>query len=263
MHKTSHANVLVFSGLDPTGGAGIQADIETITSLGANPCSIVTALTVQDTNSVQSCVNVDSSLIEQQALCILNDIPIQCIKLGMIADEKIITVIAEITKQFPEIPLVIDPIFSAGGGGALSNASAFESLKNELIPRASIVTPNSIEARQIAQGIDDLAKCAENILETGCRAALITGTHEDSDEVCNTLYITGHTISNNWPRLPKEYHGSGCTLSSSIAVFLALGQDIESAVTNAQQYTYNTLLNAKKIGHGQLIPNRFFSQNIQ
>jgi len=261
MLKIDQANVLVFSGLDPTGGAGIQADIETLTSLGAKPCSIVTALTVQDTNSVQSYVNVDSSLIKQQALCILNDIPIQCIKLGMIADDKIITIIAEITKQFPEIPLVIDPIFSAGGGGSLSNTAAFESLITELVPRASIITPNSIEARQLAQGIDELAKCAENILETGCQSVLITGTHEDSAEVCNTLYISGHSISKNWPRLPEEYHGSGCTLSSSIAAFLALSQDIESAVTNAQQYTYNTLLNAKKIGHGQLIPNRFFDHN--
>ncbi|MFV1982597.1 MAG: bifunctional hydroxymethylpyrimidine kinase/phosphomethylpyrimidine kinase [Thiohalomonadales bacterium] len=259
MLKNTHANVLVFSGLDPTGGAGIQADIETITSLGAKPCSIITALTVQDTNTVQSYSNVDSKFIKQQALCILNDIPIQCIKLGMIADEEIINVIADIITDYPNIPMVIDPVLTAGGGGNLTNDTAFNCLLTKLIPKASIITPNSMEARALVSGTINLNKCAEYLLSLGCQSVLITGGHEESNDVCNTLYMENQIISKKWPRLPAEFHGSGCTLSSSIATFVAMGLDIESAVYNAQQYTYNTLLNAKKIGHGQLIPNRFYS----
>jgi len=259
MSNKTHANVLLFSGLDPTGGAGIQADIETITSLGAKPCSIITALTVQDTSAVHSVINIDSDVINQQARCLLNDIPIQCIKLGMIADEKIIRVIAAIIRDNPKISVVLDPIWSAGGGGALSNSSAYELLISELVPHATIITPNSLEARQLASGIQNLTKCAEYLLSTGCQSVLITGSHEHTHDVCNTLYKDNKIISKSWPRLPNNYHGSGCTLSSSIAAFLALDQDLESAVTNAQQYTYNTLLNATQIGLGQLIPNRFFS----
>ncbi|VAX02146.1 Hydroxymethylpyrimidine phosphate kinase ThiD [hydrothermal vent metagenome] len=261
MSNNKQANILVFSGLDPSGGAGIQADIETITSIGANACSIVTALTVQDTQSVQSYTNVDSEFIEQQALCILNDIAIHCIKLGMIADEKIISVIVKIIKDYPEIPLLIDPIFVAGGGGALSNSNSYQRLIKELIPLASIITPNSIEARQIVSDAKSLKECAEYIMATGCKSVLITGTHEDSVEVSNTLYFNKRVISHNWPRLKHEYHGSGCTLASSIATFIALGESTESAVYKAQQYTYNTLLDAKKIGFGQLLPNRFYLSN--
>ncbi|MFV2060097.1 MAG: hydroxymethylpyrimidine/phosphomethylpyrimidine kinase [Gammaproteobacteria bacterium] len=253
------ATVLVFSGLDPTGGAGIQADIETILSLGAKPCSIITALTVQDTISVHKYSTVESDFIAQQARCILNDISINCIKIGMIASEEIITEILSIVSDFPKIPLVIDPIWSAGGGGALSNSKTYNRLLTELIPRASIVTPNSVEARKLVPSAKNLEECADNLLSNGCKSVLITGAHEDSSDVCNTFYSKDHIIPQNWPRLAQNYHGSGCTLSSSIAAFIAMGQDLESAVYNAQQYTYNTLLNACKIGRGQLIPNRFFS----
>jgi hydroxymethylpyrimidine/phosphomethylpyrimidine kinase len=260
MVDKNQATILLFSGLDPTGGAGIQADIETITSLGATACSIVTALTVQDTNSVQTYTNVDSTFIEKQARCILDDININCIKVGMLADEKIINVVSTIINDYPEISLIIDPIYSAGGGGELTQLDSFKKLLSELIPKATIITPNSIEARALA-AVDNLAECAEYILNTGCQAVLITGTHESGSDVCNTLYSKNQVISNSWPRLPDSYHGSGCTLSSSIAAYLALGQDLESAVYKAQQYTYNTLLNARKIGRRQLIPNRFFAKN--
>ncbi len=260
MPKNSEANVLVFSGLDPTGGAGIQADIETITSLGAKPCSIITALTVQDTTSVHDYCNVNSQFIAQQARCILNDISIQCIKLGMIADENIIKVIALIVEDNPRIPLVIDPILTAGGGGTLTNSGSYTRLLNDLIPRATIITPNSVEARRLVNGTDNLAECAEYLLKSGCQSVLITGGHENDTDVCNTLYIDNSVINSNWPRLAGQYHGSGCTLSASIAAYIALGQDLESAVYNAQQYTYNTLLDATKVGRGQLIPNRFFAK---
>ncbi len=261
MANKQPTNVLVFSGLDPTGGAGIQADIETIMSLGAKACSVVTALTVQDTNSVHNYTNVDSKIIDEQARCILNDIDIQCIKIGMLAEEQIIAVIASISNDYPDIPLVVDPIYSAGGGGALSHTTAFDQLRIDLISKATIITPNSVEARALAPKANTLHKCAEYILKDGCQAVLITGTHEESINVNNTLYTKNQIISQQWPRLADNYHGSGCTLSSSIAAFLALGQELESAVYNAQQYTYNTLLNARKIGHGQLIPNRLFSLN--
>ncbi len=257
MLNKKQANLLVFSGLDPSGGAGIQADIETITSLGAKPCSIITALTVQDTRAVQTYINVDSQLIEQQARCILDDIAIHCFKLGMIADQKIIDVIVKIVKDYPKIPLVIDPIYVAGGGGALSDSTAYQQLITKLLPLASIITPNSIEARQIALGSDNLAECAEYIIKTGCQSVLITGSHENSVEVSNTLYFNKQVITHNWPRLEHDYHGSGCTLAASVATYIAQGQSIESAVYNAQQYTYNTLLNANKVGLGQLLPNRF------
>jgi len=259
MSKIKPANVLVFSGLDPTGGAGVQADIETITSLGVQACSVITALTVQDTTNVKSYVNVENQLIARQAQCILNDIPIHCIKLGMIADENIITVIHDIVIENPDIPLVIDPIFLAGGGTALSNTQAYEHLISDLIPHASIITPNSNEARQLTTENNNLNKCAEILLNRGCQSVLITGGHEISENVCNTLYIEKQIINEKWTRLSGEYHGSGCTLSSSIAAYIALGQDLKSAVYNAQHYTYNTLLYAKKIGQGQLIPNRFFA----
>jgi len=260
MSNRSHANVLVFSGLDPTGGAGLQADIETITSIGATACSIVTAVTVQDTTSVQAVHSIDSRFIGQQARCILNDIDIQCFKLGMIAEVEIINELVAIIKANPDIPLVIDPIFSAGGGGDLSNNTVYQQLKSELFPYATIITPNSMEARQLS-GQHDLKDCAQYLLDYGCQSVLITGSHEQSIEVCNTLYYQDQQIESNWPRLPDNYHGSGCTLSSSIAAFIALDFELDTAVYKAQQYTYNTLLNAKKKGLGQLIPDRFYATN--
>ena len=251
--------VLCFSGLDPTGGAGIQADIETITSLGAHPAPTITALTVQDTTSVIRFEAVDSLLLVEQARAVLEDIPIAAIKIGMLANRNIIEAIHSILIDYPDIPVVLDPVLKAGGGGQLMEDDARDALVELLLPQTTVLTPNSNEARALAPTADNLPACAEALLEKGCDYVLITGGHEPTEGIVNSLYSNHRELEQlDWQRLPHQYHGSGCTLASAIAALLALGLDPLMACSEAQEFTWESLKHARRIGMGQLIPNRLF-----
>lgn len=267
--------VLVFAGTDPTGGAGLQADILTLASLGCHPLSVVTAVTVQDTIGVEDFLPMDPEWIVDQARSVLEDMPVAAIKIGMIGSVEAVAAIAEVVSDYPDIPLVLDPVLSSGRGDTLANEELMAALIDLLLPQTTVLTPNSIEARRLAEEPDDdeedeggesnvrdttdLAVCARHLIDMGCEFVLITGAHEQGAQVVNTLYNTrGVMDTQAWERLPGSYHGSGCTLASALAGFLALGQDVAEAAKEAQAYTWQTLKHGYRPGMGQFIPNRMY-----
>ena len=253
--------VLAFAASDPTGGAGIQADLLTLASLGCHPLSVLTGLTVQDTRGVESLLAIEPALVERQARHVLRDIPVAAFKLGVLGSAGNAQAIAAIFAEHPRTPVVLDPVLASGRGDALADAASLKALRNALLPRATVLTPNSLEARRLAGAAPDadLAACARELARLGCKYVLVTGTHEAGAEVVNTLYnANGVVREDRWQRLPGSYHGSGCTLASAIAALLARGMEVDQAVRQAQEYTWESLAAGFSPGHGQAIPDRFF-----
>lgn len=257
--------VLVFAASDPTGGAGIQADITTLTSMGCHPLSVITAVTIQDTMGVEDVMPIDAEWVTDQARCVLEDMPVAAFKLGVLGSMEVITAVAEVVSDYPEVPLILDPVLASGRGDELASDEMIHALHELLIPQTTIIIPNSSEARRLAlddsneDDNPDLPECARRLLATGCEYVLITGTHENTPQVINVLYNQDGAIrSDTWDRLPGTYHGSGCTLASAIAATIANGLSVEEAVKDAQEYTWQTLKMAFRPGMGQHIPDRLF-----
>lgn len=307
--------VLVFAGADPTGGAGLQADILALASLGCHPLPVITAITVQDTLGVEDFLPIDPEWIADQARSVLEDIPVAAIKLGMLGSAETVAAIAEVLADYPDIPLVVDPVLSSGRGDPLASEDMIAALCDLILPQATLVTPNSLEARRLAEQIAgeaaeegeedddtrygsvsvdlgddetfeagdeddgdegddddvrdadaevadaplDLKECAHRLIELGCEFVLITGAHEQGQEVINTLYNGRGVLQKlRWDRLPGSYHGSGCTLASAMAACLAQGMDIGAAAQEAQEYTWQSLKHAFRPGMGQFVPDRLF-----
>lgn len=252
--------VLCFSGLDPSGGAGISADVEALAANSCHCAPVVTALTVQNTHNVLSFTTVDTCIIEQQAETIIKDIPIAAIKIGMLGSTENIEIISRFLKAHSDIPVILDPVLAAGGGKSLATEALADAMCELLLPLVTIATPNTLEAHKLSKlDTTEYAQCAKKILVYGCSAVLITGTHADTRRVINSLFIKDEEpILFECERLPHHYHGSGCTLASSLAAFIALGFSLQTATEKALHYTYQTLQSAQPLGGGQLIPNRFF-----
>src|SRR6266853_1256923 len=238
--------VLAFAAADPTGGAGVQADLLTLASMGCHALSVITAITVQDTAGVE-------------------DMPVAAFKVGMVGSIENIAAIAEVVSDYPDVPLIFDPVLASGRGDELATEDMIAAMCELLLPQTTILTPNSREARRLVQGEgeddDELALpgAAEKLLGLGCEYVLITGTHENTPQVVNTLYgPEGVVRSDSWERLPGSYHGSGCTLAAAIAATLANGLELPEAVREAQEYTWQTLNAGFRPGMGQYIPDRFF-----
>jgi hydroxymethylpyrimidine/phosphomethylpyrimidine kinase len=258
LNNQPRPNVLCFSGHDPSGGAGIQADIETIISLQGHCCSVITALTEQDSRNVKRIIPQQPDDIRQQVQTLLADFPIAAIKIGLIGHVDTAYVIHEILQAYPHLPVILDPILAAGGGAPLANQALQTAIVDLLLPYSRVLTPNSPEARQLAQQ-DELAACGLKLQELGAEYVLITGTHETSEIVHNHLTMPdGLTQIFNWERLPHSYHGSGCTLASAIAALMAQGLDAFTAISEAQDYTWQSLQNAYRPGQGQYNPQRLF-----
>jgi hydroxymethylpyrimidine/phosphomethylpyrimidine kinase len=250
--------VMVFAANDPTGGAGMQADIETMASLGCHAAPVITAITVQDTLSVKKNVPTPAPLLIEQARAVLEDMPVAAFKIGPIGSVDNASAIHTLLTDYPELPVVIDPVLTAAGG-ALSNAQIAAALKSLLLPLCTIATPNSLEARALVPTATDLTECIHALMEKGCKNLLVTGGHEPTPQVTNHFYGNHALIQSfNFDRLRADYHGSGCTLASAIAALLAQGHDLLTAVSRAQEYTYQTLKNGFRLGMGQRIPNRWF-----
>lgn len=251
--------VLALSGSDPSGGAGIQADIEALASHGCHCAPVITAITVQDTQDVKSYAPLDGTLIMEQARAVLEDMPVAAIKIGMLGSVEAIEAIYGVLRDYPDIPVVLDPIISSGGGSALADDEMLEAIDTLLLPHTTVLTPNSVEARVLAPEADNLDACAMALLDKGCEFVLITGTHENTPQVTNTLYGNHRLLESfTWERLNGSFHGSGCTLAASIAGLLAQGLEPFSAIHEAQTYTWETLKHGYRIGMGQALPNRLF-----
>lgn len=256
--NASRPCVICLSGLDPVGGAGIQADIEALLQTGSHCLPILTSLTVQDTSNVLHTRAVDAELIRQQLDTVYADVNVAAVKIGLINDLAVLRVIADWLSQHPDIPVVADPVLKAGGGFQFENEALISEYTRLLMPRAEILTPNTDELQRLAPAPDHDAAAAQ-LLATGCRYVLVTGTHDDSEHVANRLYSADSSAPIRvwqWPRLEGSFHGSGCTLAASLASFLALGHDLLQAAELAQQFTWQSLVRASRPGKGQFVPDR-------
>lgn len=250
--------VLCFSGHDPSGGAGIQADIEAIASHRCHAASIVTALTEQDSLNVKKLIPQRPEDIVSQAETLLTDFKVAAFKIGLIGDVGVAQAIARVLRQYPNIPVVLDPVLAAGGGTELAGRQLIDVIVSELLPLTTLLTPNSDEARRLSSQTD-LADCAHWLQQRGAEYVLVTGSHENSELVHNRLFMPDNLDQTfNWERLPHHYHGSGCTLASAIAALLARGLDMFTAVNEAQEFTWQSLAAAYLPGHGQHNPDRLF-----
>ena len=261
---------MILAGNDPSGGAGLAADITTIASLGCHPAPVVTALTVQDTHNIHMLLPVKPDYVLAQARTVLEDMPVAAIKIGLIGSIENIAALHTLLTAYPDIPVVLDPILAAGGGAELASPQLLDDLRALLLPLVTVLTPNSVEARRLAPEADTLEACAMALLGCGCRSVLITGGHEPGAEVVNTFYGNNRLLERHrWPRLSGCHHGSGCTLATAIAALLAQGQSLEfealnSIVHRAQDYAWHALQASYQAGSGQLLPDRLFwtrSQN--
>lgn len=261
--------VLSFSANDSSGGAGIQADTLTLASMGCHPLSVITAVTVQDTVGVDDVMALDSGWVADQARAVLEDMPVHVFKIGMLGSVENIATIAEIVSDYSDIPVVLDPVLSSGRGDELASEDMILAMRELLLPQTTIITPNSIEARRLVQQDEvdeaedadelDLGQCGEQILHMGCEYVLITGAHENTRQVTNTLYTgSGIVRSDVWQRLTGSYHGSGCTLASAIAATIANGLPVPDGVYEAQEYTWQALKSGFHPGMGQYLPDRLF-----
>lgn len=248
--------VLCFSGLDPSGGAGLQADIETVAALGGLAAVCCTALTVQDSQRVYGFETVSPGLIRRQAEAVLADLPVKAIKLGMLGNGAIADAVGEVLAAHPGIPVVLDPVLVANSGGSLAGDDLAQGLLR-LFPRAMVVTPNTVEARRLAE-TDDLEAAVAGMAGLGARHVLLKGGHEPGPLLLNRLYQgSAELYRSETPRLPGEFHGSGCTMASALAAGLACGLDLVAAVRQAEAFLGGALARADRPrGDGQFIPCR-------
>jgi hydroxymethylpyrimidine/phosphomethylpyrimidine kinase len=250
--------VLVFAGLDPSGGAGVQADIEAVAAMGAHALTVVTSLTVQDNDHVYAAHAVDASILREQVRVLCAKFKIEAIKVGITGSAANVAVIVEAVQKLrqvaPDISVVLDPVLASGHGDALSREDAV-SMMRPLQSLATLITPNLPEARRLCDGETSLAAQAARLL-MHTPHVLIKGGHGEGDQVINTWFSASHEKTWHWPRLAGGFHGSGCTLASAIAAGLATGLDMQQALSAAQVWVQASLADAYAIADGQRIPAR-------
>jgi hydroxymethylpyrimidine/phosphomethylpyrimidine kinase len=251
--------VLVVAGNDPSGGAGIAADLQAITAAGAHPAPVITALTVQDTVNASAVEPVSPGLVAAQMEAVLADIPVAAVKIGLLATAAIAEAVAAVLARHPGLPVVLDPVLVAAGGARLAEEALVGVVLERLCPLTTLLTPNAHEIRRLAPGLGDTAARAAALRRAGCRFVLAKGGDEadaGGNEVLNTLYGPGAPRLFRWPRLEGSFHGSGCTLASACAARIACGEPVEAAVAEAQALTHGWLERAFQPGRGQRVPLR-------
>ena len=258
--EKSRKCVLVFSGLDPSGGAGIAADIEAIGAVGAHALPVVTALTVQDNDTVFAVNPVDASVLVYQARVLIRKIPVSAVKIGIVGNREnadaIGGVIAELREELPELPVVLDTVLGSGRGFALADGTP-EYAISSLIGLATLVTPNLPEAKRLYPLSDDIGMQAEYLLAQGAGNVLVKGGHGSADDSVINCWFSGRGMKQwKWQRLTGEFHGTGCTLASAIAGYLAQGFAMEEALCDGQKWCQRALADAFSIARGQKIPGR-------
>lgn len=239
--------VLVFAGLDPSGGAGLAADVLAIAAQGAHALPVATALTVQDNNRVHAVQAVDAGFVLAQAQALVDTVDIRAVKLGIPGSRANARAIAGLLRALrardPQLPIVLDPVLASGHGDALAEDDPV-GIVNELLPLATIALPNEPEASAVG--------------DFPCAHLLLTGGHGEGSVVENRWYTHGQLVRRwRWARLPGAFHGSGCTLAASLAGRLAHGQTMAAALGAAQAYCHDALARAFAIAPGQRIPRRF------
>lgn len=251
---------LTIAGSDSSGGAGIQADLKTFTALGVYGASVLTALTAQNTQGVQGVLPVDPPFVAQQIRSVMSDLEVGAAKTGMLATAAVINAVVTTLKEFPEIPLVVDPVMVATSGDVLLQPEAVDAVRNVLLPRARVVTPNLPEAARLLD--TTMAETEPQVEEQGreicsrfgCRAVLMKGGHGSSvDAVDLLIEREGPTLRLAAPRIDTCHtHGTGCTLSAAIAAFLATGDDLATAVRRAKAFIQDAIVHGARnpVGKG-------------
>ncbi len=246
-------NVLTVAGSDPVGGAGIQADTKAIEAMGLHACSVVTCVTSQNTKGVYSISPVPSDEVEAQLKAVLKDVRFDAAKTGMLYDDGIVRTVSRMLRRFPA-PIVVDPVMASTTGGSLHREGFVEELKRSLLPLATLVTPNKLEA-ELLSGIEigserDAVKAARAIMRSGAKAVLVKGGHMRGEEAVDHLVLKGRAVRLVSPRLDLDVHGTGCVLSSFIAGRLALGDSLEEAAARAKTLTFRSIRASRRVGRG-------------
>jgi hydroxymethylpyrimidine/phosphomethylpyrimidine kinase len=251
--------VMVFTGNDPTGGGGIQANCETLKAINCHALPIMTCVTVQDTHEIKGIYPLPTTLVIEQARAILEDVKIDAFKIGLLGSQEIASSIHTLLTDYPNIPVVLDLETTNNRSTALIDELLYETMTSLLFPLTSILTITALEAKKLAPQADTLDACGQMLLDMGCGAVLITGHQTEKNQINNLFYSNRRLIKQfPWRHLPYTYHGDSCTLSASIAGFLAQKLDVSSAIHEGQRYTMKTLENAYRLGMGNLIPDRLF-----
>ncbi|MBF0400409.1 MAG: bifunctional hydroxymethylpyrimidine kinase/phosphomethylpyrimidine kinase [Magnetococcales bacterium] len=254
--------VLVVAGSDPGAGAGLQADLKTITALGGYALTAVTAITVQDTRRVYQVYPLSPQQVVQQMRVSLADVPIDCIKLGMLATRAIVEAVAELLAEWPAIPVVADPVLAGTAGGTLLDAGGRQAFLAALLPRIALLTPNLPEAQALTgssvQSVGDMLRAARQLAGVQGRAVLVTGGHLVGASLTDLLW-DGRAVRHYYSqRLPGTFHGTGCTLAAAIAVGVAQGKSHDEAVRVALRHLRRAMAESLPLGRGQQILNPFF-----
>lgn len=251
-----HGRVLVIAGSDSGGGAGIQADIKTITALGAFAATAITALTAQNTLGVHGVMPVPPAFIRQQIEVVLSDIGADVIKIGMLGDATTIGAVCDALRDFGrDLPVVLDPVMVAKGGHSLLAAEAVDILRHRLLPMSAVITPNLPEAEALT-GLTirteaEMHAAATAIRAMGISAALLKGGHLESDTVTDLLATESGTEAFSAPRIVTRHtHGTGCTTASAVAAGLAQGLSLRDATMRARSYVRAAIETAPGLGHG-------------
>lgn len=267
MTKYKYPSVLTIAGFDGSGGAGIQADIKTISALGCYATSVLTALPVQNTMGVRNIFPIPVQAVSEQIESILDDIFPDAIKIGMVHTPELVETIVKTLAKYKKTPIVFDPVMVATSGHRLIEEETIQTIVEKLFPISDIITPNMDEASILAnmevKTLDDMKIAGENIKKLGCQNILLKGGHQTTEKITSLFYSdkddfqTFESLKLN----TKNTHGSGCTLSSAIASFIAQGKSMDEAVALAQNYVSEAILSGSDVqtgkGNGPL--NHFFN----
>lgn len=253
---------LTIAGSDSSGGAGIQADIKTMSALGIYSCTVITAITAQNTLNVNHIHPLDAGTVKKQIRSVLSDIPIHALKIGMVYNNEIIIAVSDALNKL-KIPIVLDPIISAGTGAQLLQKEFLNDFKNKLLPICDVVTPNIHEAEKLSgimiKSEVDIKKAALKIQKLGAKNVVVKGGHfrKDDEIIRDTIldYQGKFTILKNNRIKIVETHGSGCNFSAAVTAFIALQFPIVQACIMASQYVHNSIVNIVKIGRGIPVNN--------
>lgn len=256
--KYRYRSALTIAGFDGSGGAGIQADIKTFSALGCYATSVLTALPVQNTQVVRNIYPIPVDAVKEQLYAILEDIPPDAIKIGMVHTPELVECITRVLTQYPSVPVVFDPVMVATSGHKLIEEETIATIIEKLFPLASLITPNMDEAAILADmsitSVDEMYAAGERIMQLGCNAVLLKGGHLQLPQI-TSLYFTkaGNEVKTySFEKFnTNNTHGSGCTLSSAIAAFLAQGMEPEEAVAFGQDYTHLAIKESSDVLTGQ------------
>jgi hydroxymethylpyrimidine/phosphomethylpyrimidine kinase len=238
---------LTIAGSDPSGGAGIQADLKTFAALGVYGASVITALTAQNTVGVSGVFAVPADFISAQFRSVVSDLSVAAIKTGMLGDVATVEMVASLLGDVKSVPVVVDPVMVATSGDVLLRPDAIDAMRRALIPLAALITPNIPEASRLldipeAKTEGEMQAQAEALMRLGCAAVLLKGGHGDGDEVVDILFDGRQQFAFRRPRVAtSNTHGTGCTLSAAIVANLALGRSMDAAVYDAKAYVWDAL----------------------